>query len=36
LGRLDKVDDVEITWPGGQKQKLANLPLNRLTMIEQE
>lgn len=36
LGKFDKVDAVEIIWPGGQKQKLANPPLNRLTMIEQE
>ena len=36
LGKFDKVDAVEVIWPGGQKQKLANPPLNRLTMIEQE
>lgn len=36
LGKAEKVDDVEIVWPGGQKQKISNPPLNRLTVVEQE
>ena len=36
LGKLDKVDDIEIVWPGGQRQKVAKAPLGRLTMVEQE
>jgi hypothetical protein len=36
LGKLDKVDDVDILWPGGRKQKAANLRMNALTVIEQE
>ena len=36
LGKLDNVDSVEIVWPGGQKQNVASVPLNRLTIIEQE
>jgi len=36
LGKLDKVDEIEIVWPGGQKQKVANLRLNAMHIIEQE
>jgi hypothetical protein len=36
LGKLDKVDDLEIAWPGGQKQKVVSVALNRLTVIEQQ
>jgi hypothetical protein len=36
LGKLDKVDDVEIVWPGGQKQKVTSVPLGRPTVVEQE
>ncbi|HKQ39647.1 MAG TPA: CRTAC1 family protein [Verrucomicrobiae bacterium] len=36
LGKLEKVDGVEIVWPGGQKQNVANVSLKRLTIIEQE
>ncbi|HTH49569.1 MAG TPA: CRTAC1 family protein [Candidatus Limnocylindria bacterium] len=35
LGKADKVDAIEITWPGGAKQTLASVPLDRLTVIEQ-
>ncbi|HTD85176.1 MAG TPA: CRTAC1 family protein [Candidatus Binatia bacterium] len=36
LGKLQKVDEIEIVWPGGQKQKVANVPLKRLTVVDQE
>lgn len=36
LGKLDKVDEIEIIWPGGEKQRVASPPLNRLAVVEQE
>jgi hypothetical protein len=35
LGASDKFDDLEITWPGGQVQKIANARINSLTVVEQ-
>ena len=35
LGSADKFDDVEITWPGGQVQKVANARVDALTVVEQ-
>lgn len=35
LGKLDRIDDVEIIWPGGQKQKVANARLGATTVVEQ-
>jgi hypothetical protein len=35
VGKATRVDEVEITWPGGQKQKVANLKLDTLTVVEQ-
>ena len=35
LGASDKFDDLEITWPGGPVQKVANARLNSVTVIEQ-
>ena len=36
LGKLDKVDEIEIIWTGGQRQKVANARLNAMSVIEQE
>jgi hypothetical protein len=35
LGPTNRADSVEITWPGGGKQTLKDLPLDRLTVIQQ-
>jgi hypothetical protein len=35
LGKADKVDGVEIIWPGGGKQTLTSVPVDKLTVIEQ-
>jgi len=35
LGKATRFDDLEITWPGGQKQKVANARLDTLTVVEQ-
>jgi hypothetical protein len=35
LGSADKVDDIEITWLGGQVQKVANARVDALTIVEQ-
>ncbi len=35
LGPTNRVDSVEITWPGGTKQTLKDVPLDRLTLIRQ-
>ena len=35
LGQLRKVDEVEILWPGGQRDRLQCPPLHRLTIIEE-
>ncbi len=36
LGSATAVDEVEIIWPGGQRQKVANVRLDALTRVEQE
>jgi len=36
LGKLDKVDDVEIVWPGGQKQKVSDVRLDTMQVIQQQ
>jgi hypothetical protein len=36
LGKLDKVDGIEIVWPGGQKQKVAEVRMNAIQVVEQE
>jgi enediyne biosynthesis protein E4 len=35
LGKSDSVDEVEIVWPSGQRQKIAGLRVDRLEVIEQ-
>jgi hypothetical protein len=35
LGKATQFDDLEVTWPGGQKQKVTNAKLNSLTVVEQ-
>ncbi len=35
LGRANKVDELEITWPGGQRQVLTDVRLDQITTIEQ-
>lgn len=35
LGKTTAFDDIEITWPGGEKQKVTNAKLDGLTVVEQ-
>jgi hypothetical protein len=35
LGSADKIDELEITWPGGQKQQVQQPKLDGVTVIEQ-
>lgn len=35
LGKSDKVDGVEITWPDGSKQTVADVQPGRLTIVQQ-
>ena len=35
LGTTNRVESVEITWPGGAKQMLKDVPLDRLTVVQQ-
>ena len=35
LGNSDHVDAIEITWPGGVKQTLTSIPVDKLTVVEQ-
>jgi hypothetical protein len=35
LGKATTFDDLEITWPGGQRQKVTNAKLDATTVIEQ-
>ena len=35
LGKSDRVDSIEITWPGGMKQTLGSVPIDQLTLVEQ-
>jgi hypothetical protein len=36
LGKLGKVDHIEIVWPGGQKQEVTNARLNAVSVVEQQ
>ncbi len=36
LGKTTAFDDIEITWPGGEKQKVTNAKLDGLTVVEQK
>lgn len=36
LGTSTKVDKVSIVWPDGSSQTVTNVPINKLTVIEQE
>ena len=35
LGKAIQFDDLEITWPGGEKQKVTNAKLDALTVVNQ-
>jgi hypothetical protein len=35
LGKAEQIDDLEITWPGGTKQRVALSELNVVTRIDQ-
>ena len=35
LGKATQFDDLEITWPGGEKQKVTNAKLDAMTVVEQ-
>jgi hypothetical protein len=35
LGKATTFDELEITWPGGEKQKVTNAKLDAVTVIEQ-
>ena len=36
LGKADRFDDLEVIWPGGQKQKIPQARLDAVTVVEQE
>jgi enediyne biosynthesis protein E4 len=36
LGSARRIEDLEIVWPGGQRQNVTNARLDALTVIEQE
>ncbi len=36
LGKLQKIDSVEISWPSGEKQQLAQLPINKIVNISED
>ena len=33
LGTADRIDDLEVIWPLGTRQRVAAVPLDRLTVI---
>jgi len=35
LGELTKLDSLEISWPGGRKQTLGEVQIDRLNTIEE-
>jgi hypothetical protein len=35
LGKARRIDDVEIFWPGGRSQHVPELPLNRLSVVDE-
>lgn len=35
IGPATKVDELEITWPGGQRQAIAEVHLDQMTVVEQ-
>ena len=36
LGKADRFEDLEVIWPGGQKQKITHARLEAVTVVEQE
>lgn len=36
LGSADKIDKIVVHWPGGAAQELADVPVDRETVVEQE
>jgi hypothetical protein len=35
LGKRNKIDSLEITWPSGQVDKLANVPVDRIIAVKE-
>jgi enediyne biosynthesis protein E4 len=35
LGKRSKIESLEITWPSGQVDKLANVPIDRILAIKE-
>ena len=35
LGKIEKVESVEILWPGGTKQTLTDIAIDKLSVVEQ-
>jgi hypothetical protein len=35
LGKHARVDKVEVTWPSGAKETLANVPVDRFYVVEE-
>ena len=35
LGKTEKVESVEIVWPGGKKQTMQNVAVDRLTLVDE-
>jgi hypothetical protein len=36
LGRIQKIDEIQITWPSGQVQTLRDMPANRMHRISEQ
>jgi hypothetical protein len=35
LGKADHIEELEVTWPGGEKQKISNARIDTTTIVEQ-
>ncbi|MHC1769863.1 MAG: ASPIC/UnbV domain-containing protein [Verrucomicrobiia bacterium] len=36
LGGAEAVDEMTVIWPGGSPQAVRNVPIDKLTVIEQQ
>lgn len=35
LGRKDKIDEIEVRWPSGKVERLENVPIDRIVVVEE-
>jgi hypothetical protein len=36
LGKSQKIDILEVTWPGGKKQTLKDIPVNQYILVKEK